>query len=95
MNVSGGSTDEDEAMFRFIETSSNTLKNSINLLAQEILNDSDDEDSSHKWGEGSQFGKAQNKPRDFAGTYQRLALAQLWSRYGSDNTVREDTAGLV
>jgi hypothetical protein len=23
------------------------------------------------------------------------ALAQLWSRYGSDNTVREDTAGIV
>jgi hypothetical protein len=24
-----------------------------------------------------------------------VQVAQLWSRYGSDNTVREDTAGLV
>jgi hypothetical protein len=24
-----------------------------------------------------------------------IALAQLWSRYGSENTIREDTAGLV
>jgi hypothetical protein len=50
------------------------MKNSIDLLAQEILDDSDDEDSGRKWGEGSQFGKAQNKTRDFAGAYQRLKI---------------------
>jgi hypothetical protein len=27
--------------------------------------------------------------------YDKSALAQLWSRYGSENTVREDMAGLV
>jgi hypothetical protein len=39
------------------------------MLSQYILNDSD-EDSGRKWGKGSQFGKAQNKLRDFAGAYQ-------------------------
>jgi hypothetical protein len=66
---SGGSTDKKEEMLRFIESSSNAMKISINMLSQYILDDSD-EDSGCRWGEGSQFGKAQNRPCDFAGAYQ-------------------------
>jgi hypothetical protein len=87
MNVSSGSTNKEEEMLRFIESSSNTMKNSIDMLSQYILDDSD-EDSGRKWGEGSQFGKAQNKPRDFAGAYQRLKINYFngtASKYNENN----------
>jgi hypothetical protein len=64
MNVSGssgGSTGEEEEMLQFIESSSNNMKNRINLLLQDIFND-DDEDSGCEWGEGSNVGRAPNKP---------------------------------
>lgn len=88
MNASGmsagSSTEDEEEMLDFARSTTNFTMNSI-LFLRELLDN--DEEEKRKFGEGSQPGKAANKPRDFDGALQRL----VGNYFSGDQSKYNDT----
>jgi hypothetical protein len=70
MDVSEGSTDEDQEFLDSFNAIASTTRQTAHLLLQEMSND-DEDDSKEGFG-GSRPGRAKNKSRDFVGAYDRL-----------------------